>query len=221
VTAFLPYRGAALRLFSPLGLTLIDDFTGELPQGGISATVERLDGASWVPVVIDPVITPIGVLAFPGLYQVGQLALASPAQFRVAVSAELYRPFYRASSDFLFFTLPPWSQSEPPNGITPTLAQLILLPAFQYQFPTHVAVLRGEVVDNLTQAPLADALLTEPTTGERTLSDERGCFSLPLRKIPALGPTTLTIHVHARSGATTTQTVTLPTDLFQGQLIPV
>jgi hypothetical protein len=223
VTTFLPYVGAANRLFSPVGFQLIDDFTGEQPLGGLRASLEASDGGGgWIPVGTPPVITSLGVLAYPGLGRIALVSGQPPTPHRVRIDAELYRPFYRATSpDGVVFPVPAWSQTEPPGGITPTFAQMILLPAFHYQFPSYVAVLRGEVVDQITQQPVADALVTEPITGERTLTDERGCFSLPLRKLQATVPTALTIHVSDSGGGAATLPVTVPHDLAHGQIIPI
>ena len=158
------------------------------------------------------------MLAYPGLGRQAQVAQQPPKTYRIRVDAELYRPFYRAASDGIVFSVPPYNDAEPTNVLLPTFGQLILLPAFQYQFPSHVPVLRGEVIDNQLQ-PVVDALVIDQLFGERTLTDERGAFSLPLRQLAPGVPDTIT--VSDRLARTGSLLVTLPGALAGGVLIPI
>jgi hypothetical protein len=213
-----PISGAVTRLYSPIGLQLVDDFTKEAPLGEIAAHLDERVGLVFVPTDIAGVVTPSSVLAYPGLGRRAQVAQQPPRTYRVRIDAELYRPFYRASSDGIVFNAPAWNDAEPPTLPLPTFGQLILLPAFQYPFPSHVAVLRGEIIDNQTR-PVADALVIDQLFGERTLSDERGAFSLPLRQLaPGVSDT---INVSDRLARTGSLAVTLPGALASGVLIPI
>jgi hypothetical protein len=213
-----PLLGAAMRLRSPVGLQLIDDFTKEPPLGRIVPHLDESVGATFVETPIRGVITSSSVLVYPGLGRQAEVALQPPKTFRVRVDAELYRPFYRAVSDGIVFNVPPYNDAEPTNAPPPTFGQLILLPAFRYQYPAHVPVLRGEVIDNQLR-PVADALVIDQLFGERTLTDERGAFSLPLRQLGPGVPDTIT--VSDRLARTGSLPVTLPGALASGVLIPI
>ncbi len=213
-----PLPGTATRLRSPIGFQLVDDFIQGPPAGEIIPRLDEHDGVAFRETRTAGVVTPSHVLAYPGLGRQPQVALQTPKTYRVRVEAEFYRPFYRAASDGIVFTVPPYNDAEPPNLPLPTFAQLILLPAFHYQYPSHVPVLRGEVIDNQLH-PVADALVIDQLFGERTLTDERGAFSLPLRQ---LGPGIAdTITVTDRLARTGNLPITLPGALASGVLIPI
>jgi hypothetical protein len=213
-----PLLGAATRLYSPVGLQLVDDFTRGAPLGKIRPRLDEGVGTTFVETTIAGVITPSSVLVYPGLGRQAPVALQPSKTYRIRVDAELYRPFYRAASDGIVFNAPPYDDAEPTSLPAPTFGQLILLPAFHYQFPPHVAVLRGEVIDNQLR-PVADALVIDQLFGERTLTDERGAFSLPLRQ---LGPgVSDTIDVSDRLARTGSLAIALPGALASGVLIPI
>jgi hypothetical protein len=213
-----PLLGAATRLRSPIGLQLVDDFTKEPPLGEIVPRLDESVGLAFAETTIAAVITPSGVLAYPGLGHQAQVGLQPPKTYRVRVDAELYRPFYRAVSDGIVFVASPYNDAEPSVLPAPTFGQLILLPAFQYQYPSYVPVLRGEVIDNQMR-PVADALVIDQLFGERTLTDERGAFSLPLRQLAPGVPDT--INVSDRLARTGSLPITLPGALASGVLIPI
>jgi hypothetical protein len=221
---FVAIRGAARRLFSPIGLELVDDFLTTptslgpaMPLGPITARLDVDDGAgNFVPIDASHVITSQAVLTFPGIGRVPRPATATPTSYRVRIESPLYRPLYRATADGITFVAPPWNDDEP-AALTPTFGRAILLPAFNYQFPSYTPVLRGEVVDTAGD-PVPDALVIETTTGARALTDERGAFALALRWVP---PGNATIDASDRFGHTGSLTVVLPADLAHGQLIAI
>jgi len=218
VIQFAPIPGAAMRTRSPFGFQLIDDVTGDQPLGEIAAYLDMLVGATWVATDLRGVITSCAVLAYPGLGRQREIALQPPKSYRVRVDAALYRPFYRATSTGIVVSVPPYNDAEPIGTFVPTFGQLILLPSCPYPYPAHIPVLRGEVVDSLAR-PVADALVSDQLFGERTLTDERGAFSLPLRQLP---PTTAdTIMVSDQLGRVGSLSITLPGSLASGVLIPI
>jgi len=214
---FLAFSGAATRTYSPAGFLLIDAYTREPPAGRVSARIDRSDGiGGWIETDARGVITPSSVLAFPGLGRARDPA-APPVTHRVRVEADLYRPMYRASADGVVFPVPPYNDAEPLTLPPPLFAQLLLLPAFHYQYPSHVRLLRGEVVH--AAAPVSDALVTDSVFGTSVLTDERGAFTLPL---PFLADGVAdTIDVSDRFGNTGALTITFPAALASGVLIPI
>jgi len=221
---FVAIRGAARRTFSPIGIELVDDVltspagpTIAAPLGAIHAFLDEDDGAGgFRPTTAKPQITSQAIVTFPGVGRRPRPAIAAPVTYRVRIEADLYRPLYLASAAGIQFVAQPWNDEEPAN-VVPTFARAILLPAFHYQFPSYVPVLRGEVVD-LAGNPVANALVVEGANA-RALSDERGAFALPLRWTPNGVPVSITAtDALLRTG---TIAVTLPADLEQGQLIAI
>jgi len=170
-------------LASPVGLILVDDFTQSAPLGKIRAKLERQDEQDpsvWIPLDVRPVVTLGGLLVFPGLNRHPFPQNGEPKRmFRVRLSAEFYR-VYPPTEDGYRFEAPAFNDVHPPPNMPPRL-QVILLPAAHYPFPAEVPVLRGQVVDATTKAPLKDAEVAEDNR-QRALTDERGEFALPLHR---------------------------------------
>ena len=221
---FVAIRGASRRVFSPIGLELVDDFlttptspSPAMPLGPIKAQLDIDDGAgNFIPTDASAVITSQAVLTFPGIGRTPRPSIASPTTYRVRIESPQYRPLYRATVDGITFVAPPWNDDEPAS-LVPTFGRAVLLPAFNYQFPSYTPLLRGEVVDTLGE-PVPDALVIESTTGARALTDERGAFALALRWVP---PGNATIDASDRFGHTGSISVVLPADLAHGQLIAI
>jgi hypothetical protein len=88
---------------------------------------------------------------------------------------------------------------------------VLLLPSATYPFPSHVPVLRGQVLDP-AQRPVPDVRVRRGNI-EEVLTDDQGVFGLPLRFAP---PGAVTIDAHdERNNRTQTIQVTLPADLQQ------
>jgi hypothetical protein len=167
-------------LYSPIGLRLVDDFTGRSPLGRIDARLDRQVSAGvWAPTDLDAVVTPSATLTWPGLGREFEPASAPTRRYRARVTAERYRSSYLQNVDGLEFDAPPWDDDNRPIPMTTGPIDLYLFPSTVYDFPTWVRVLRGFVQD-ATGVPVANVLVQQGTA-ERTLTDERGTFSLPLR----------------------------------------
>jgi len=215
--SFQPLPGEELLLYSPLGLRLVDDFTGGAPLGPIDVFLDVEDGAGWRPTGIEAVITASSVVAFAGL----GLSLDTnrpPVRYRVRLVARFYRPAYRATDDGVELDAPPYDHSTPPVPITAAPQPATLLPSSAYPFPSHVPVLHG-VVEDVNGDPVADAVVQEGLR-ERVLSDERGVFSLPLRWVADGVPTAIDA-VDQRNGRNGQINVTLPAALTSNQTITV
>lgn len=220
MTAWQPIPTERWMLYSPIGLRLVDDFTGRAPTGRIRVLLDRRDSAGgWEETEIQAVRTPSDVITFPGL---GRSAHAGdpPTRYRVRIEATYYRPDYLMTADGIEFDVHPYDDSTPPASF-PMLPQgLFLLPAPNYPYPNHVRVLRGEVRDAAND-PVANAEVTE-SVNERVLTDARGGFALPLRWPPLSGAVPIDAVDHRPNPDRTGQIiVTLPADLASGQVIVV
>lgn len=204
-------------LYSPLGLLLVDDLTGQPPVGRIEATLELQDGAEWRLIDRAPVITASSVLLYPGLGRTTDVT-QPPHHYRVRLDAPLYRPLYRANADGIEFDVPPHDDTNPPATLTDRPTPTVLLPAAHYPFAPYIPVLRG-LVQDAGGHPVPDVLVQEALR-ERTLTDARGAFSLSLRWVPPGTPTLITAD-DQRNGRAGSITVTLPADLNQSQTISV
>jgi hypothetical protein len=212
-----PLPGEDLRLFSPVGLRLVDDLTGQGPVGPVRARLDFQDGAAWRETDVEPVITASGVLAYPGLGRAADTT-GAPVHYRVRLESPVYRPSYRATDDGIEFDAPPFNDANPPAPVTGSPVDAVLLPAAAYPFAPFLGVLRG-VVEDLGGDPVPDVLVQEGLR-ERVLTDERGAFSLPLRWVPA-GVATVINAVDHRGGRSGSINVTLPGSLAQSQTITV
>ncbi len=90
------------QLFSPIGLRLIDDLTGNSPIGRIQAILELQDaGGEWKDTKIAPVITASGTVTYPGLERHADATGKLPKQFRVRLKPQFYLPLYQRDRDGL------------------------------------------------------------------------------------------------------------------------
>lgn len=214
-----PLPGERSELYSPIGLRLLDDMTGERPIGRIEAFLDVREGAAWRLTGIPAVRTPGGVVAYPGLERRADVS-GPPRHYRVRLTAELYRPVYPlAPFEGFEFDAFPWNDTNPPRTTVRFPQDAKLTPAPGYPFPSFVPVLRGRVVD--AAGPVADAdvkfmKLTQVVS--RVLSDERGEFALPLQLAPFGAPVTIKADHRNRSR---TLSVTLPNDLGKSLTISI
>jgi len=241
MTKWRTLKDERLELHSPIGLRLIDDFTGNAPIGSISAHLEVSDGSGgWRATDIKAAPTPSGILAYPGLERRTEVVRKPPRRYRIKLEAELYRPFYRMiplgpvlgppyyqeTADGIEFDASPYNDAYPPTdySVNPPVEiklrarDVKLTPAANYPFTTHVRVLRGKVVDS-TGKPVVDAQVKRGNT-EQVLSGEQGAFALPLRWTPN-GVAVSIDAIEHRTGRSGTITITLPQALGSNQTIMV
>jgi hypothetical protein len=171
-------------LYSPIGLRLVDGFTGLAPIGWVRPSLDVSEGGgSWRSTEIKGVITQSSVVIYPGLERRAVVVGQPARRYRVRVEAELYRPWYQLTSggtlDGIEFDAFPYNDADPPQKIAVSTLDLNLVPAAYYPFPTHVLILRGIVAAHSGSA-VVDAEVNW-NNKERVLTDERGEFGLPLR----------------------------------------
>jgi hypothetical protein len=230
-----------IELYSPVGLRLIDDFTGHSPIGWMRAQLElRDDSGNWRLTDVETKSTLSGLLAYPRLERHAEVVGRPPRRYRVKLQAEFYRaayrlilagpvfepPFYRETADGIEFDAFPYNDASPPTDYTVNppveislqARDVMLVPAVNYPFPTHVRVLRGEVVD-ASNRPVVDAEVRRSNT-ERGSSGAQGAFALPLRWAPNGEPIAIDA-IDRHSGRMGTITITLPQALSRSQTITV
>jgi hypothetical protein len=208
------------RMYSPIGLRLIDELTSDAPLGKVicSLFVEDAPG-QWRLTDVLPVQSLGGVLTFPGLGRSAVVAGEPPRRYRAAVEAEFYIPFYARQSDGIEFDAFPFNDENPPAKLPEVPQTVFLVPAQNYPFPPYLRVLRGQVRD--AAGPVANVEVTRGIT-ERVLSDGQGVYALPLRFSPNKGPVTIDANDHRANPNRHGQiTVTLPADLGKFNLITI
>jgi len=218
VTSWITIPVEWTRLYSPIGLRLLDELTNQPPLGNVHSDLDILDAANnWQPTNTRAVLTPGGVLTYPGLGRHAVLTGQVPQKYRARITADLYLPHYLTASDGIEFTVPPYNDDNPPSVIVEMAVDTPLLPAPDYPFSNHVPVLRGVVVDGANNA-VPYAYVTQ-SNKERSLTDSRGTFALPLRWIPA--NTLVSIDAADRGGRTGTISVQFPDALNKSQTISI
>lgn len=206
-------------LFTPIGLRLLDDFSGKGPLGGVQAILDAEESPGvWRETDVQAVTSDSGFLIYPGLERRSEVVGVPARRYRVRLDCRFYRGHYQANADGIEFDAHPYNDSHPPAVTAGGPQDTFLLPAATYPFPNHVRVLHGTVTDNLG-VPVADVLVTEGVR-ERVLSDERGSFSLPLRWVAQ--STTITIDaLDQRTAKTGSVNVTLPGGLATSHTIVI
>lgn len=215
----MPYRvlaGETRLLYSPIGLRLVDEFTGAGPLGRVRAMLDRQnDAGDWQKTDVRPVVTSSGVLTYPGLERRAEPASLPPRRYRVRIEADFYRPFYGALLEGIEFDAFPYNDTTPPATVATMPQTELLMPSSAYPFQPHVRVLRGVVMH--AGAPVANVLVSQGGL-ERVLTDERGTYALPLRWATE-GLPFLVDALDQRTGQTGAKPITLPHDLGMSQEI--
>jgi hypothetical protein len=206
-------------LYSPVGLRLLDELTGVAPLGSVQSQLDIQDaGGNWRLTNITEVRTPSAVVTYPGLGRCVSPAGRPPQPYRIRLSAEFYIPYYQAAADAIPFPVYAYNDTNAPAVIVQGPTDTPLVPGPNYPFPTHVRVLRGVVVD-ATGKSVPNALVTQGNT-ERTLTDARGIFALPLRWVAAAGAVPIDA-TDQRTGRTGVIQAQLPAALNTSQTIQI
>lgn len=208
-----------LTVFSPIGLVLRDDFTGDPPALEVTAHLDFQDAQmEWHVTSIGDVRTPSAAITYPGLGRSANAAAVPVQRHRVRIESEFYRPDYLINADGIEFDVHAYDDQTPPAIVPGAPQTVFLLPSPRYAFPQHVRVLRGAVQD-AAATPVANV---EVSLGaqERTLSDERGQFALPLRW-PALNGAAQIDALDHRTGLSGQINIALPGALSAGQVITI
>ncbi len=205
------------RLYCPIGLRLIDEFTGEKPAERVDVFLDIQDGANWRFLDVRATITLGGIVAFPGLGRSREVLGQPSRRHRLRLQAKSYRPFYLANADGIEFDVHPYNDANPPAVVTQNPQDTFLLPASSYAYQPFIPVLHG-VVRDPNGLPVTNALVRKGLE-ERVLTDENGAFSLALRWVPA--NVAVSIDVTDRLGRIGKELVTLPASLQQSLTIVV
>jgi hypothetical protein len=201
-------------LYSQIGLRLVDEFTGGPLCHPVDARLSYQDGAGdWRPLDVEPVSTPAGHLLYPGLGRSAHAATAPLVRYRVQIESGYYRAEYLRLVDALEFDVHPYDDATPPAVVPAQPATVLMLPSPNYPFAGHLRTVRGRTLGSFGE-PVPNVEVTLGST-ERTLSDERGTFALPLRWAAFSGGVVIDAIDH-RTGRTDQISLTLPQDLLQG-----
>ena len=207
-----------LRLFSPAGFILVDEFTGAPPIGPVEAALDVREGPGvWRVTARDAVITSSAVITYPGLGR-GEDLTQPARRYRVRLTSPIYQPLYASALDGIEFDAPPYDDAHPPAVVTQATTSTVLLPGPNYPFAPFIPVIHGRVAD-LNGDPVAGVLVQE-SLRERTLTDARGAYSLALRWVAAATPTTIDA-IDQRTGRSGLIVITLPAALNQSQVITI
>ena len=215
--------GERTKLYSPIGLRLIDEMTGQVPIGQVTSLLEFSDDVGvWRKTDVKAVITLSGVIAYPGLERRAEVVGRPSRRYRIRLNAEFYHPMNLASVEFDAY---PYNDSNPPNSIVSQVQNAFLIPATNYPFPTYVTILRGVVKDALGKAVESVKVIHDhfdPNNNkhwvQRVLTDERGGYALPLRRVQKNVPVAIIAH-DPRTGRVGSVNVTLPADLGKNHTI--
>jgi hypothetical protein len=209
--------------FSPAWFRLVDELTGLAPFERVHVRVDQRDVTGWRSIDVPTIVTAAGMVAFPGLERRRETAGVAPGHYRLKVDAEFYRPLYREQADGVTFEAAPHNDEVQPPA--PSRTDLFLLPSVTYPYSAHIRTLRG-IVQDQSGAPVEDGLVsTQAQIGlrtrlDRTLTDGRGAFALPLRWV-ALGSTASVSCIDRRRQRGATITVNFPDDVGQNRLITI
>lgn len=194
--------GERTLLYTPIGLSLVDELTGRPPIGRIEARLQLLsERGDWVETGIQPRFTASGALMYPNLGRTADVS-GPPRAYRIVLKSEFYRPFYaklpaaHVNSEGLRFRAFPFNDQNPLSDGEYARAPesrdeyRFLFPAVNYPFPSHLRVVRGfvgeprgngPVADATIQIPVADASVELGVQKDRVLTNESGEFALPIR----------------------------------------
>lgn len=182
-------------LHSPAWFVPFDDHARRVRTAGVVVELDRWIDGAWMPQDTAAVRTPSAAIAYPGLGRRSQPGRSRPERHRARFMVAGYQPLYPADDQpfssglvGVEFLVHPYNDSHPPAVRTePRLVRL--LPSVSYPYPPGLRTAHGVVIDAVTRAPVANALVeARGRTSrdlmpwhERTLSDATGAFRLALR----------------------------------------
>lgn len=205
-------------LYSHAGFLLLDDFTGLPPKYPVRAHLDYQDGADWIARDIAATITPSGIVSYPALGRSIEAVIQPMLRHRVRLQSDFYRPEYLLNIDGIEFDVHHYDDNNPPLAVPTHPQTLLLLPTTAYAYGTHVRVVKGLVRD-AGGDPVANVEISEGIN-ERTISDARGAFSLPLRW-PAPSASVTLDAVDHRTGRSDSLLINLPGGLSHGHLFTI
>ncbi|MEV6875390.1 carboxypeptidase regulatory-like domain-containing protein [Amycolatopsis sp. NPDC051128] len=238
MTRFHPVETSVL--YSPAWFVPFDEFAQRARAADVVTALDRFDPGenAWVPQDTTAIRTPSAAIAYPELGR-RRGPGAEPERFRVRFAAIGLAPLYPADgADFdaavagVEFVAHPYDDVSPPAVRSePRLVRL--LPGVAFPYGPGIRTVYGVVVDAVTRAPVANALVeARGTTSrdgiawlERTLTGQGGAFRLALRWEGELvtGPPEQLFHLTAteRPGRTGALDVRLPTGRDRRHVIEI
>jgi len=212
-------------LHSPAWLMPYDEFRRRRVAVRLVIELDRWDGARWLPTDVKPVVTPSGVIAYPGLGRRREPWTAEPELYRTRITATGLLPLYAADDEqfdaakvgreFLAY---PFDDEHPPRiAAEPDTVRLLPGPAFEY--PPGTSLVHGVVRRAGNGSPVANALVEASGVvdgglqiwRERALCDETGAYRLSLRWLTGT-PELVTVMATERPGRTGRVEIRLPDD---------
>ena len=212
-----PLRDERSYLYSPIGLRLLDDFTGNGPIAKVQSSLQMRRGGDWVNTGVAANIAN-GVITYPGLGRTSNPGDQGSRRFRITLRSRIYKPIYDADSDGIEFVVHAYTDVVPPQNIVKHPLDALLLPTSSYPFPTYTRVLRGRVLNGGAR-PLLNITVREGQR-ERVLSERNGSFSLPIRR-PALDAVVTIEAIDQRTNRRTLTQVQLPDALASNHDITI
>jgi hypothetical protein len=181
-------RSEPSELVSHKALRLVDVLTGQGPIPPVRTFLDRREpNNTWVPIDAEAVTTASGVLIYAALERSADVINVPPTRYRVRIEADRYLPQYRLQFDGIEFDAYPYNDDVVVNPFAQTVELVPLIAAPPYPFPAGIPVLRGTVVRASDGTHVAFARVTKLDANlaveEEGISDERGEFALPLRRV--------------------------------------
>ncbi|MFE9065403.1 carboxypeptidase-like regulatory domain-containing protein [Streptomyces violaceusniger] len=238
MSRFVPLERSTLH--SPVWFIPFDDYARRVHGAGVTVRLDRYEDGGWLPLDDMAVRTPSAAFAYPGLGRCAEPWAARPRRHRARFAAAGYQPLYPADGqpfsaalmgvEFLVY---PYDDAHPPPVVTePRLVRL--LPSVSFPYPPGLRTVHGAVVDAVTRAPVAGALVEArgrtsrdlTPWHERTLSDAAGAFRLALRWEGEKADEhaveeTFRLQATERPGRTGSLVVRLPQDIERRHVIEI